>query len=168
MKKFTVSTFALLTCISAFAYHDSDRTISNIYLFITIASIVVSIIIFKRWWNMTKDIKDIKKHLTHSSTDNPRLTFLIAIGEKEEAQKVAVSMLVDILMKIYYDRMTVNKAATMNTAINDLLPKMTKLGLSLPDHVTSGEKFIEYINNITGNSVKYVQPINPGPTIDNK
>ena len=39
----------------------------------------------------------------------------------------------------------------MNKVIQERLPKMEKLGLSLPDYVTSGEKFIDHVNELTGN-----------------
>ena len=93
------------------------------------------------------------------------MTYLVAIGEKEQAQKAAVTILVDILYPIYFDQFNAIKAETMNRAIGDLIPKIKRLGIELPDYVTSGEKFIDYINSITGNSVKYASNIDDGTRI---
>ena len=64
-------------------------------------------------------------------------------------------MLVDKLYPIYTDAYNYSKAETMNDAIKGILPKMEKLGITLPDYVQSGEKFIDYINGLTGGSVPY-------------
>lgn len=133
-------------------------------LIVMIAYIVLSIIILVRWWRMTENVNQIRQHLTNKHK-NTKLTYLVAIGEKEQAQKAAVTILVDILYPIYFDQFNTIKAETMNRAIGDLIPKIKRLGIELPDYVTSGEKFIDYINSITGNSVKYASNIDDGTRI---
>lgn len=155
MKKTIILTGALLSFNSAFAYSGSSYEIPGVILFIMVVYIIVSIIIFVRWWNMTSHIKEIKEHLTHNHA-NPKLTYLVAIGEIEQANKAALVMLVDNLMKIRDDEYCYTKAETMNKYLAGLLPKMEKLGLTLPDYVKSGEKFIDYINKITTTHTPYV------------
>lgn len=43
----------------------------------------------------------------------------------------------------------------MNREIQARLSKIQKLGLSVPEYVTTGEKFIDYINNLTDAKVPY-------------
>lgn len=160
MKKIVVLCCALFSGVSAFAYYGaSDYSNSNemsafdiFTLIVMIAYIVLSIIILIRWWKMTSNVEQIRQHITHA---NPKITYLVAIGEKEQAQKAALTMLVDILYPIYQDPFNNNKAEAMNKEILPRLPKIQKLGLSVPEYVTSGEKFIDYINSITGAKVPY-------------
>lgn len=105
---------------------------------------------------MTANVNIIRQHLTHA---NPKLTYLIAIGEKEQAQKAALTMLVDILYPIYSDPYNYSKAESMNREIETRLPKIQKLGLTVPDYVTSGEKFIDYINDLSEGKVLYKENI---------
>ena len=121
-------------------------------LIVMIAYIILSIIILIRWWKMTSNVERIRQHITHA---NPKLTYLVAIGEKEQAQKAALTMLVDALYPIYSDPYNFSKAEAMNKEIETRLPKILKLGLSVPDYVTSGEKFIDYINGLTDSKVPY-------------
>lgn len=101
---------------------------------------------------MTTNVEAIRNHLTPSS---PKLTYLIAIGEKEAAQKKALTMMVDTLYPIYSDPYNYTKADSMNKYIQTMLPKIQRLGLTLPEYVTSGEKFIDYLNGLTGGNVAY-------------
>jgi len=161
MKKIVVLICALIPTVSAFAYygdygyssHSDEMSEFEVFtLIVMIAYIILSIVILVRWWKMTTNVEVIRQHLTHA---NPKLTYLVAIGEKEQAQKAALTMLVDILYPIYSDPYDYSKAESMNKAIADLLPKITKLGIQVPDYVMSGEKFIDYINGLTGNNVSY-------------
>lgn len=160
MKKFAIIICALFPSINAFAYygyssHDDEMSgFATFMLFVMIAYIILSIIVLVRWWDMTSNIHYIKEHLTHPNS-NPKLTYLVAIGEIEQANKAALTMLVDKLMPIYYNPYEYEKADTMNKYIVTVLPKMEKLGLTLPNYVKSGEKFIDYINELTGNAVPY-------------
>lgn len=149
---------ALVSAISAFAYY-GDSSHSNgmsgftiFTLMVMIAYIILSIFMLIRWWDMTKNVEEIRQRLT---PDKPKLTYLVAIGEKEQAQKAAIAMLVDLLYPIYLDPYENTKAEAMNRVIEELLPKMQMLGLTLPDYVTTGEKFIDYINKITDGKVPY-------------
>lgn len=156
---------ALASAISAFAYYGDhgyssrNNEMSGFAIFtliVMIAYIILSIVILVRWWKMSSDVEQIRQHITHA---NPQLTYLVAIGEKEQAQKAALTMLVDILYPIYSDPYNYTKAENMDKEIQARLPKILKLGLSVPDHVTSGEKFIDYIidyiNSLTGGNVPY-------------
>lgn len=159
MKKLAVLVCALIPAMSAFAYygdygyssHSDEMSGFAIFtLIVMIAYIILSIVILIRWWKMTTNVDLIRQHLTHA---NPKLTYLVAIGEKEQAQRAALTMLVDILYPIYSDPYEYSKAAAMDKALADRLPKIAKLGLQLPDYVTSGQKFIDYINGLTGNNI---------------
>lgn len=66
-----------------------------------------------------------------------------------------VNLLIDILYPIYSDPYNLSKAETMNQEIQARLSKIQKLGLSVPEYVTTGEKFIDYINNLTDAKVPY-------------
>lgn len=152
---------ALIPTLSAFAYYgDYDYSSHNdnmswfaiFTLIVMIAYIILSIVILVRWWKMTTNVKLIRQHITHT---DPKLTYLVAIGEKEQAQKAALKMLVDILYPIYTDSYNYSKADAMNKAIASRLPKIQKLGLIVPEYVTSGEKFIDYINELTDGKVPY-------------
>jgi hypothetical protein len=165
MKKLAVLGCALIPALSAYAYyddygystHNSGMTGFAIFtLIVMIAYIILSIVILIRWWKMTTDVDIIRKQLTHA---NPRLTYLVAIGEKEQAQKAALTMLVDLLYPIYSDVYIYAKAQEMNNVLAPLLPKIAKLGLTVPDYVTSGEKFIDYLNELSGSNVPYQAPM---------
>lgn len=158
MKKIVMIVCALVSAISAFAYY-GDSSHSNgmsgftiFTLMVMIAYIILSIFMLIRWWDMTKNVEEIRQRLT---PDKPKLTYLVAIGEKEQAQKAAIAMLVDLLYPIYLDPYENTKAEAMNRVIEELLPKMQMLGLTLLDYVTTGEKFIDYINKITDGKVPY-------------
>ena len=118
--------------------------------------IILSIVVLGRWFKMTNNVEQILQHLTHA---NPKLTYLIAIGETEQAQKAALTMLVEKMYSIYYNQYVYSKAEEMNKEIATLLPKIKKLGLEVPEYVTSGEKFIDYMNNLTDNTVPYKEEI---------
>lgn len=158
MKKIIVLCCALLTSLSAFAYYgyssyrDEMSGFEIFTLLVMIAYIILSIILLIRWWKMTENVEKIRQHITHA---NPQLTYLVAIGEKEQAQKAALTMHVDALYPIYTDEYNYTKAASMNKIIQNLLPMIRRLGLTVPEYVTSGEKFIDYMNNLTGSSIQY-------------
>lgn len=159
MKKLAVLVCALIPAMSAFAYDDGYSSYRDemsgfelFTLFVMIVGIVVSIVFLVRWWKMTKNVDIIRQHITHA---NPKLTYLVAIGEKEQAQKAALTMLVDYLYPIYFDGFNYIKAESMNKILEPLLPKIARLGITVPDYVTSGEKFIDYMNGLCGKDVKY-------------
>lgn len=165
MKKIAVLCCALLPAVSVFAYygdygysrHSGEMSGFAIFtLIVMIVYIILSIVILIRWWKMTTNIEQIRQHITHA---NPKLTYLVAIGEKEQAQKAALTMLVDMLYPIYIDPYNYSKAEVMNKAIQARLPKIQKLGLSVPEYVTTGEKFIDYINELTDGKVSYKNEI---------
>lgn len=161
MKKFLVLCCALLSATSAFAYYgdygysSSSDEMSGFAIFtliVMIVYIILSIIILVRWWKMTVNVEQIRQHITHA---NPKLTYLVAIGETEQAQKAALTMLVDLLYPIYSDPYNYSKADAMNKEIQARLPRIQKLGLSVPEYVTTGERFIDYINGLTDGKVPY-------------
>lgn len=158
MKKLAVLCCALLSVMGALAYSGDygSSSLSNglmgLTIFIWLVTIIVSIIILVRWWKMTTHVAQIHQQITRA---NPKLTYLVAIGEIEQAQKAALKLLVDILYPIYSDPYNKSKAETMNQEIQARLSKIQKLGLSVPEYVTTGEKFIDYINNLTGGKVPY-------------
>lgn len=160
MKKLAVLVCALIPALSAFASNNghgilcyADETPSFV-IFLMIVYIILSIVVLIRWWKMTTNIENINQKIPQVQ-DKPKLTYLIAIGEKEQAQKAALTMLVDLLYPIYFDSYECSKAEAMNRALDDRLHQITRLGLTLPDYVTSGEKFIDYMNELTGNKIPY-------------
>ena len=156
--------------MSAFAYesysyssHSDEMSGFAIFtLIVMIVYIVLSIVILIRWWDMTKNVEAIRQHITHGK---PKLTYLVAIGEKEQAKKAALTMLVDLLYPIFTDQHTYAKADAMNKVIADKLPRIQRLGIEVPDYVTSGEKFIDYLNGLTGGKVPYAMQA-PASTTD--
>lgn len=161
MKKITILSCALLSAASAFAYYDdygysrhSDEMsgFAIFTLIVMIVYVILSIFVLIRWWKMTTNVEQIRQHLTPESPD---LTYLVAIGENELAEKAALKMLVDILYPIYSHPYYSARAERMNTEIQALLPEIKRLGLSVPDYVTTGEKFIDYINELTGWEIHY-------------
>lgn len=158
MKKTALLIAALVPSSSAFAYgysyHDDGMAaFSVIMLLFGIAYMVLIIAIIVKFFKIASDVAQIRQHHDNKSSRNTKLTYLVAIGEKERAQKEAVRILVDILYPIYFDQSNEAKAETMNESIGPLIPKMKRLGLELPDYVLSGERFITYLNRITGNNV---------------
>lgn len=161
MKKIIVLCCTLLSAISAFAYYGEYGSYSSHYdemtgfeifiLIVCIAYIILSFVILVRWWKMTSNVDQIRQHLTHSNSD---LTYLVAIGEKEQAQKAALKMLVDKLYPYYLYYSNNSKAEAMDKEIQSLLPKIQKLGLSIPDYVMTGKKFVDYMNNLTNRNDK--------------
>jgi hypothetical protein len=100
---------------------------------------------------MTTNVNKIRKVVSRTDI-NTDLCYLVAIGEKKEAEKVALKILVDILYNIYNDPYS-SKVAKMNREIETHLSKIRKLDLTIPEYVTSGEKFIQYMNELTGYDV---------------
>ena len=155
MKKYIIAACALIPALGAsadYGYSSHGSGMSGFILFVMIAYIVLSIVVLVRWWKMTADVERIRQQVTHA---NPRITYLVLTGDKEAAQKAAVTTLVELLCPIYEDGYNYIKAEAMNKIINERLPKFAKLGLSVPDYLTSGEKFIDHVNALTGNNVAY-------------
>lgn len=171
MKKTILLVLAFISAVHVFAQygdygyadHSDDMSAFNIFfLIVCIAYIIVSIVILIRWWIMTKDIKQLREYIVQ---DRPKLTYLLALGEKDKAQKAALKMLVDVLYPIYISYGSTNtKVENMNKEIQKRLPRILRLGLSVPDYVTTGEKFIAFMNDMTGNKqgLKYPQEIEKG------
>ena len=91
MKKTILLIAALISYSSAFADYgySYDNGLSGFGVFcliVMIAYIILSIIILVRWWRMTENVDQIRQHLIHKHK-NTKLTYLVAIGEKEQAQK---------------------------------------------------------------------------------
>lgn len=160
MKKFAATFAILLSGMCTFAQyyegygsHSSGMTGFGIFtLFVMIVSIIVSIIVLIRWWKMTSQIAEIHKKLTQLDSESP--AYLIAIGEKEKAEKAALEFMVRKLSELYYGYAS-NREGDMDSLIKNNLPTFERLGFTLPDHVTSSKKFIDYMNGLTGKKVPY-------------
>lgn len=162
MKKIGILAVALFTALGASAYgeyrylREEEMTeVGIITLLVIIAYIVLSIVVLVRWWKMTKNIEAIREQLM---PENSQLTYLVAIGEPEKAHKAAVKLLVDDLYPIYFDQLSYihySKAKAMNELLEPKLPKIQQLGITLPEYITSGEKFIDYMNGLTNSKVPY-------------
>ena len=154
MKKLLLLSTAILSATSAFASFGGFAAggLAFFFLLIYLGIIVLSIIMFIKLWKMTDDVKLIRQHIFNA---NPKLTYLVAIDEIEAAQKTALKMLVDKMYPIYFDSNNYDKAESMDKELAKILPQMRRLGLDIPDYATSGEKFIDYMNHITGRQVRY-------------
>ena len=158
MKKFVLTFCALIPALSAFAYGFQADNMSGVEIFILvimITYIVLSIVVLLRWWKMTTEIQEIKEHITLNHEKSKSPSYLIAIGEREKADKAALVKVVDKLLSIYYDNDIFVKHHSMNSYLEDILPKIKNMGIHLPEYVTSGEKFIDYMNNLTSNNIEY-------------
>lgn len=157
MKRIFIALAMIATSTGAYAYYGhEDDGMSGFDIFtliVMIVYIVLSIVILIRWWKMTENVEKIRNKVNHDN-DNT-VTYLIAIGEKEAARKVAIKMLADKMYPIYYEQYEYYKAAKMNKAIESDLPELKRLGIEIPDHLSSGEKFIDYLNRLTGDQVSY-------------
>ena len=102
--------------------------------------------------NISQNLRTVKQELQNEKRVS--LTYLISIGELEKANKQALIRTVEKLRDVYYSSTINDKASKMNTYLNDTLPKFLKMGITLPEYVQSGERFIDYMNNLTGNKVR--------------
>lgn len=167
MIKTTALISAIITAFASYGEYDYSREnqmfeFSFFGYIVLIVIIVIDIVIFVRWWTMTSDVKEIKEYLTHNqsmsyllATGQIDFSYLVATGDIEQANKAAIVMLVDKLMSIYDNKYDYNKAFSMDKYLNSNLPKLEKYGLTIPEYMKSGEKFIDYINGLTGNKVPY-------------
>ena len=89
----------------------------------------------------------------------PKLGILQCRFLRMQNYRLQLTMLVEKMYSIYYNQYVYSKAEEMNKEIAPLLPKIKKLGLEVPEYVTSGEKFIDYMNNLTDNTVPYKEEI---------
>lgn len=123
------------------------------FLLFGIIQFVIFIILLIKWWKMANAVIAIKSQLERVSTDskdNPRLTYLLAIGDKERAEREAAIMIVDKLMPIYYSKLSDSKEIEMDNYLRTVLPKLNNMGIILPDRFCSGRKFITFLDDITG------------------
>lgn len=149
--------------VGAFAYygnygysHSDEMSGFQIFMLIVmIAYIILSIVILVRWWKMTQNVEVIRNKLTPKK---PELTLMVVSGEKEQAEKEALKLVVGRLYNIYCEQFEYSKARAMNDVLESLLPPIEKLGLKLPEYVKSGEKFIDHMNGLTGRDVKCKDP----------
>ena len=101
--------------------------------------------------NISQNLRIVKQEFQNEKRTS--LTYLISIGELEKANKQALIRTVEKLRAVYYSSTIKDKASKMDTYLKDMLPKLLKMGITLPEYVQSGERFIDYMNNLTGNKV---------------
>lgn len=163
MKKIMTLCGLLAVSAPAFAYDYGYATRSNemsgfaiFTLIVMIAYIILSIVILVRWWKMANDIRALKEKFTTNDSSPEHLLYLVAVGKKDQVQEAAIKMLVGGLLHIYFNRYRYTYLADrMNEYLEARMPIIKRLGLTLPDHLTSGEKFIDYCNSLTGEDVQY-------------
>lgn len=120
-----------------------------------IALVVCIIIMLRTLKSIDNNIK-LQTAGEKSELSQPRsLTYMVAIGEIEKANKEGLKRLVDALYPLYNDASLSQKVEAMDKLIQSNLPRMEKLGLILPDYVHSGKNFIDYMNRLTGKSMAY-------------
>ena len=94
---------------------------------------------------------EVRKIFTNfSCRKRSSLTYLISIGEPEKAYKQAMIRTVEYLRNVYYSDNNKDKVKKMDMYLAEKLPKLLKMGITLPEYVQSGEQFIKYMNNLTG------------------
>lgn len=121
-------------------------------IFYLILAILSLILFFKIWW-MTNDVAALKKQLVPEGETT--LTELVATGETDKAAYNAKHMLYAMLSETYFssDITYKNKSAVMEEKLSTILPRIQRLGLDLPDNLTSAKAFIEFMNGVTGKSI---------------
>lgn len=157
-KTFVLLCMTLGLPLTAFAYYGrgyygreyETDSLQPVYIFLLVVYIIVSIIFIVRWWMMTSDIKEIRKTVVPHSKS---LVYLINIGEKELAEKEALKQVVDSLNELYYNYTV--PGPYMDKMIQENNAKLERLNISLPDYVSSGAKFIEHMNALTGRNTPY-------------
>lgn len=147
----------------AFAYDYGYATRSNemsgfaiFTLIVMIAYIILSIVILVRWWKMSNDIRALKEKFTTNDSSPEHLVYLVAVGKKDQAQEAVINSIVKEMIKnIDINISGMHAAESMNEVLDKWAPEIKRLGLTLPDHLTSGAKFIDYYNSLTGEDVQY-------------
>lgn len=124
---------------------------------ILLSSAVLNIILFFKIWGMTNDVAAIKSNLTPEAKRHT-LTKLVALGEKAKAEAVAKQIIYDELSDLYFGGEAYNGTAeknvkTFDAKLSKILPKIQRLGLEIPKHLSSGKEFIAYMNSLTGDNV---------------
>lgn len=128
----------------------------GLILLIAYTALIIFLVI--RWLEMAKDVKTIRKSLDniekkYIEIDTMEFEYLIACGETEIANKKALKHLVKLLIEIYNNEYVRYSASYMDKTIEHWLGVYNRLNLTMPDYVTSGEKFIDYMNALTGRNV---------------
>lgn len=152
---------AMIPAVNAFAYNDYGddgiMALGGFTLFLALVSLAVSIIVLVRWWKMTNHVKGIYSEVTLHCND---LTYLLAIGEREKAEKAALVMIVDRIYPVAKsaDMKPSAKVRIMDQQIAFILPKLQRMGLRLPDYVTSGQKFYDFVMALNAPAPKVEAP----------
>lgn len=121
--------------------------ISTFFLIVGIAYIVLSVIVLVRWWKMTKVVNKIYEI---TEQNDYSIFYLASTGRMDEARDKGIKELYDALVKVYFDEQVWGKEKEMDKEIALRLPTLTKIGIEVPDFMTSGEKFVNHFRELTG------------------
>ncbi len=130
------------------------ETLLAIILF---ASAVLNLILFFKIWGMTNDVDTIKSNLMPKA-EQFALTKLVALGENAKAEAAAKQMLYDELANLYFGNQVYSGTPEQNIKafdekVSKLLPRIQRLGIEIPKHLSSGKEFIAYMNTLTGYNI---------------
>lgn len=161
MKKILLSAAAISAAFSASAssYDDVPFIFSGMFTFfsiaIPIAFIVLLISIAAKVDNISKKVDLLASPVPVPKPNQAqKLSYLVGLGEQEEAQKLAERLTFDFLYNIYFGTSySVSKREWIDQYLAEKLPKYERLGITLPERLRSGAAFIEYMNNLTGGKV---------------
>ena len=151
--------FGAIYIIGGIIIFSENSSLGFVSVFAGIIILVFGIIFAKLIWaicmlfiNISHNLRTVKQELQIDKRSS--LTYLISIGELEKANKQALMRTVEYLRNVYYDSSINEKGEKMDIYLADKLPKLLKMGITLPEYVQSGEQFIAYMNNLTGNYIK--------------
>lgn len=159
MKRLTILATALIPAITMFAYYGdygySSRhdEMSGFAIFLWIVAFICSVILLIRWWKMTADIKAIKQKLT--TPGDEKISYLLALGEMEHAEKLVLTRLIDVMYPIYAEGIRNNRkkeftAREIDNSIQPFIRGYSHLKVNIPEYARSGQAFIEYMDEVTG------------------
>lgn len=150
--------FGAVYIIGGIILFSDNAPLGFVGVFSGIIILIFGIIFAKLIWancmlfiNMSHNLRSVKQELQVEKRSS--LTYLISIGEPEKAYKQAMIRTVEYLRNVYYSDNNKDKVKKMDMYLAEKLPKLLKMGITLPEYVQSGEQFIKYMNNLTGNNI---------------
>lgn len=112
--------------------------------FILIIFAVLQIILFFKLWRMTNDVKSINDKITHEKEFNAE--YFILIGESETARNQLMKEFINsLLLQVKTNPL---KTKELNRIIEYYVPKIEKIGYSVPLYLKTPEDFIDKLKSI--------------------
>lgn len=144
---------------SASNFDDVPFIFSGMFTFLScMVSIVLTILFIVmavKVVNISNKVDQLASPVPAPPADKaPKLSYLVGLGEKEKAQKLAERLTFDYLYNTYFGYFN-NKCKVMDEYLTDKLPKYERIGIVLPERMRSGAAFIDYMNGLTGGKISY-------------